>query len=656
MATDPQLSGAGEGVPFETVLVANRGEIAVRVVRTCKAQGYRTVAVYSDADVDAPHVALADLAVHIGPTAVAESYLNPACILAAAARAGADAVHPGYGFLSENADFAEQVEGAGLVWIGPPPAAMRAMADKTSAKRRMRAAGVPCVPGDDGVDSSGLHLDDDALARAARVVRLPLLVKASAGGGGRGMRAVHGWDDLADAIASARAEAVAAFGSPVLLLERLVTDARHVEVQVMADQHGNVLHLGERDCSVQRRHQKVIEEAPCPVMTDALRATMGAAACEAARAVGYVGAGTVEFLLAGDGSFYFLEMNTRLQVEHPVTECVTGLDLVAMQLDVAAGLHLGLTQEDVVLTGHAIELRLYAEDPAQGYLPQPGRYGGWSPAQDVRVDHGLQASGEISSAYDPMLAKIIVHGPTRAVARRRALRALEDTVFFGVGTNRGLLARVLRTADFVAGTVHTGWLAGRADLLPNPVLDDRARAVAVAVWCAEKALGDGFRLSHRSPWPLSLSVNGDAVHATVLDGCITVGETRHEVRVLGTGLRRRVVVDGVQASVHVWADGDAVWTRWGDHSVCLAPWRPQHEVQAVGGDGLVCMPMAGKVLSISVVVGDTVSAGDVVARVEAMKLETPLRAAIDGVVQEVLVSPGDAAAAGATVLLIEETP
>ncbi|MEM8660689.1 MAG: biotin carboxylase N-terminal domain-containing protein, partial [Pseudomonadota bacterium] len=399
---------------FTSVLIANRGEIACRVIRTAKAQGYRTVAVYSEADASAPHIKLADEAVCIGPSPVNESYLVQDNILKAAASSGAGAVHPGYGFLSENADFARACEAAGLVFIGPSADAIHLMGNKAEAKRRMIEADVPCVPGYEGEDQS----DATLLAEGERIGP-PLMVKAAAGGGGRGMRLVHDIEELGNAIQLARAEAESAFGSGELILEKAIIRPRHVELQVFADSQGNTVHLGERDCSVQRRHQKVVEEAPCPVMTDSLREQMGAAAVAAAQSINYRGAGTVEFLLDEQGEFYFLEMNTRLQVEHPVTELITGLDLVALQLQVAQGEPLGFDQSDVELQGHAIEVRLYTEDPAQDFLPTSGPIDLWAPpaGTGVRVDDGIATGQEISPFYDPMVAKIIASGPTREIAR-----------------------------------------------------------------------------------------------------------------------------------------------------------------------------------------------------------------------------------------------
>ena len=408
---------------FSKILIANRGEIACRVMRTARDLGYRTVAVYSDADADALHVREADEAVRIGPPPVSESYLDARAIIEAAKRVGADAVHPGYGFLSENDGFASACQDAGLVFIGPTPDAIRAMGNKAAAKRLMIEAGVPCVPGYQGADQS-----DATLAAEAQRIGCPIMVKAAAGGGGRGMRLVTRLEDFADAVSTARSEAQNAFGSGELILEKAVVDARHVEVQVFGDAHGHVIHLGERDCSAQRRHQKVIEEAPSPAVSPALREKMGAAAVAAAKAISYRGAGTVEFLLGADGEFYFLEMNTRLQVEHPVTEEITGLDLVEWQLRVAAGEPLPLKQEDVRLDGHAIEVRLYAESPEKNFLPQSGTVFEWRPAEGkgVRVDHGIRSGQEISPFYDPMIAKVIAHGRTREEARRRLVRALRS--------------------------------------------------------------------------------------------------------------------------------------------------------------------------------------------------------------------------------------
>ena len=643
---------------WDTLLIANRGEIAARIIRSAHALGLRTVAVHSDADVDALHVSMADVAVRIGPAPVADSYLDPARILEAARQTGAQAVHPGYGFLSENADFAQAVLDAGLVWVGPPPAAIAAMGDKAAAKDRMRAAGVPVVPGFDGDDPS-----DAALVSAASEVGFPLLVKASAGGGGRGMRVVESAEQLADAIASARAEAGAAFGSTHLLLERLVLGARHIEIQVFADTHGNTVHLGERDCSVQRRNQKVVEEAPSPAVDAHLRHKMGRAACAAAESVGYVGAGTVEFLLDGDGeSFYFLEMNTRLQVEHPVTEAVTGFDLVEWQLRAALGEQLPLSQDDIRLNGHSIEVRLYCEDPGQGYLPQPGPYALWSAPPGIRVDHGLPRSGEISAHYDPMVAKLIAHGPDRDTARRRLLRALDDSIFFGGRTNRALLSRVLASDDFTRGAATTRWLDAHPELAESSAPGAETLATAIAVWVAGQQrpqLGpSGFRSAHRTPQQIDAEVNGERVAAEVTVGEagveVTVDGVRVDVLLLpGEGPRRRIRVGRLRRSVHVHPVADRCWVGLDGEVLHIGRYDPTPKAEDAAAGGSAVMPMAGTVLSVDVAVGEAVSAGQVLARVEAMKLETTLRAGVDGVVTEVCVAAGESATAGTVLVRVE---
>src|SRR5450830_1016947 len=439
---------------FQKILIANRGEIACRIILGAQALGYRTVAVFSEADAQARHMQLADEAVCIGPPPVTQSYLNSAALLDAARKTAADALHPGYGLLSENAAFAQACLDAGLTFIGPSPAAIALMGSKRLSKIAMLAAGVPCIAGYQGAEQ-----DDPTLAREAERLGYPLMIKASAGGGGRGMRLVQGPEALAQQLHSARSEAMNAFGSDELILEQALVEPRHVEIQLFGDQHGQLIHLGERDCSIQRRHQKVIEEAPCPVMTAELRQAMGEAALKAGRAVSYVGAGTVEFLLDARGQFYFLEMNTRLQVEHPVSEMITGLDLVDWQLQIAAGQPLPLTQSEVSLSGHAMEVRLYAEDPAQGFLPQTGAVLRWEPAAGVRIDHGVLEGQRISPFYDPMLGKIIAHGATREEARRKLLRAVEDTVLLGVATNQRLLADLLKHPQFIHGDFSTALIA-----------------------------------------------------------------------------------------------------------------------------------------------------------------------------------------------------
>ncbi|MEJ6744989.1 MAG: biotin carboxylase N-terminal domain-containing protein, partial [Porticoccaceae bacterium] len=476
---------------FNSILIANRGEIACRVIKTAKQLGYRTIAVYSDADAGAPHVQLADDAVRIGPGPVGESYLLAENILAAATTSGAESIHPGYGFLSENSAFAEAVESAGLVFIGPTREAIDVMGNKAESKRRMIEAGVPCVPGYEGHDQT-----DEALVAEGNKIALPLMVKAAAGGGGRGMRLVQDYAELANAIKLARAEAESAFGSGELILEKAIIQPRHVEIQVFADTLGNTVHLGERDCSVQRRHQKVIEEAPCPIMTPELREQMGQSAIDAAKSVNYHGAGTVEFLLDASGAFYFLEMNTRLQVEHPVTELITGLDLVALQISVAQGEALSITQDDVHLEGHAIEVRLYTEDPSLDFLPASGPVDLWQPADGVgvRIDAGIVSGQDISPFYDPMVAKVIGYGPDRESARLRLIGALKETVLFGTPNNKRFLIQCLEKQCFIDGTATTAFIAeefsGEDLQVAPPSFADSAVAAVIELAMEHKKLFD----------------------------------------------------------------------------------------------------------------------------------------------------------------------
>ena len=600
---------------FTKILVANRGEIAWRVMRTAKAMGYRTVAVYSDADKDAPHVAFADEAVRIGPPPVGESYLGIDRILEAAHKSGADAIHPGYGFLSENETFAAACANAGLTFIGPPPAAIAAMGNKAAAKRRMIDSGVPCVPGYQGADQSDANLETEA-----RKIGLPVMVKAAAGGGGRGMRLVERDGDLGEAIRTARTEAESAFGSGELILEKAVVDARHVEIQVFADNHGNVIHLGERDCSVQRRHQKVIEEAPSPAVNADLRARMGAAAVAAAKAIGYRGAGTVEFLLGADGEFYFLEMNTRLQVEHPVTEAITGLDLVEWQLRVARGESLPLTQEQVRLTGHAIEVRLYAEDAYAGFLPQTGRIDVWRPASGpgVRIDHGMKDGLAISPFYDPMIAKVIASGATREEARLRLIEALRDTIVLGPITNRHFLIRLLEHPGFAAGTATTAFLGKHTFSVPE-VTDEHWQLAASLLWqeSAKRYPANlrGWRNSNPEPTPFRLAV-GDSER------------TLHIADALATSAPH--VIDGNDIIV----DLDAFTVRFQDRT-----YMPPVSA-AAGSDGKLRAPMDGRIVAIKVAAGDRVVRGQTLVVLEAMKIQHQLKAVLDAEVESIAVQEG----------------
>ncbi|MFC9241891.1 acetyl-CoA carboxylase biotin carboxylase subunit [Streptomyces decoyicus] len=631
---------------FDTVLIANRGEIAVRVIRTLRALGIRSVAVFSDADADARHVREADTAVRIGPAPAAESYLSVERLLDAAARTGAQAVHPGYGFLAENAAFARACADAGLVFIGPSAEAIELMGDKIRAKETVREAGVPVVPG-----SSGSGLNDGQLAAAAREIGMPVLLKPSAGGGGKGMRLVRDEALLADEIASARREARSSFGDDTLLVERWIDRPRHIEIQVLADGHGNVIHLGERECSLQRRHQKVIEEAPSVLLDEATRAAMGEAAVQAARSCGYRGAGTVEFIVPGKdpASYFFMEMNTRLQVEHPVTELITGLDLVEWQLRVAAGEHLPFAQEDITLTGHAIEARICAEDPARDFLPTGGTVLALHEVQGdgLRTDSGLSQGVEVGSRYDPMLSKVIAHGPDRASALRRLRAALAETVTLGVTTNAGFLRRLLAHPDVVSGELDTGLVEREAAGLVDGGVPDEVYAAAAAVrqaalepavaeggWRDPFAAPDGFRLGGE-PAPVRhwLRVPGhDPVAHDVRPGAQAAGQVAPD--------RVRVTVDGVLHTFRhsgdwLGRDGDS-WQVTSYDPVAAAL---RGAAGAHGADTLAA-PMPGTVTVVKVAVGDEVAAGQGLLVVEAMKMEHVISAPHAGTVTELDVTAG----------------
>ena len=622
-------------MPFSKVLVANRGEIAVRVMRTAKALGYRTVAVYSEADADALHVKIADEAVYIGPAKVSESYLRVDAILDACAKSGADAVHPGYGFLSENEAFAQACTDKGITFIGPTPHAIELMGSKRLAKIAMIKAGVPCVPGYEGDDQ---HLET-LVSEAARI-GFPIMVKASAGGGGRGMRLVHKAADLPAAIATARSEAENAFGSGELILERAVIAPRHVEIQVFGDTHGNHVYLFERDCSIQRRHQKVVEEAPCPVMTPELRRRMGEAAVAAAKSVDYVGAGTVEFLLDSENNFYFLDMNTRLQVEHPVTELITGQDLVEWQLRVANGETLPLQQHELQLNGHAMEVRLYAEDPGNNFLPQTGRVLRWLPAQqpNLRIDHGMQSGGEISPHYDPMVAKVIVWGKTRKDACRLLASAVEDTVLLGLNSNKQFLVNLLRHPVFVSGDTNTAFIDQHfsQDISMQPARADlEALSVAAAIITHEQAAA-GWQTGAPSFSPLKLQV-GAKLHV------LATKNTDAGLLVLSDGLQGSINVvalaadslsytwDGVRKQVHYACDGNELYLDLANGNLNLSnvTHAPPQTADAEG-DGTVRAPMDGAVVALLVQEGDKVVKGQTLIILEAMKIEHQLKANRDG--------------------------
>ncbi|MFD7386892.1 biotin carboxylase N-terminal domain-containing protein [Streptomyces sp. NPDC059852] len=622
---------------FDTVLVANRGEIAVRVVRTLRALGVRSVAVFSDADADARHVREADTAVRIGPAPAGESYLSVERLLEAAARTGAQAVHPGYGFLAENAGFARACADAGLTFIGPPADAISLMGDKIRAKETVKAAGVPVVPG-----SSGSGLSDAELAGAAREIGMPVLLKPSAGGGGKGMRLVRDAALLADEIAAARREARASFGDDTLLVERWIDRPRHIEIQVLADGHGNVVHLGERECSLQRRHQKIIEEAPSVLLDEATRAAMGEAAVQAARSCGYRGAGTVEFIVPGGdpSSYYFMEMNTRLQVEHPVTELITGIDLVEWQLRVAAGERLAFGQDDIRLTGHAVEARVCAEDPARGFLPSGGTVLRLREPQGdgVRTDSGLSEGTEVGSLYDPMLSKVIAYGPDRATALRRLRAALAGTVTLGVPTNAGFLRRLLAQPAVVTGELDTG-LVERVvdDLVPTEVPEEVYEAAAAVRLDALRPAGDGWTdpFSVPSGWrlggtprPVSFPLRvREPVEYTPRGSAVV---TDDEVSVTLDGVRHTFQ----RAADWLGRDGDAWHVR--DHDPVAASLTGAAHA---GADSLTA-PMPGTVTVVKVAVGDEVTAGQSLLVVEAMKMEHVISAPHAGTVAELDVTPG----------------
>ncbi|MCH7350368.1 MULTISPECIES: acetyl/propionyl/methylcrotonyl-CoA carboxylase subunit alpha [unclassified Acinetobacter] len=631
---------------FSKVLVANRGEIAVRVMQTAKAMGYQTVAVYSDADSNARHVQLADEAVYIGPSKVSESYLSIANIIEACQKTGADAVHPGYGFLSENTDFAQACLDHGITFIGPTAAAIELMGSKRLSKIAMIQAGVPCVPGYEGDQQ-----DIDYLAEQAESIGYPLMVKASAGGGGRGMRLVHLASDVLDALKTARSEAENAFGSGELILEKAVIAPRHVEIQVFGDTHGNYVYLFERDCSIQRRHQKVVEEAPCPVMTPELRQKMGEAAVAAARACDYIGAGTVEFLLDQSGEFYFLEMNTRLQVEHPVTEMITGLDLVEWQLRVANGEILALQQHELKLNGHAIEVRLYAEDPRQDFLPQTGKVLRWQPAgadgmlPNVRIDHGMLEQGEISPFYDPMVAKVIAYGKTRQDAIRLLARAVDDCVLLGVNSNKQFLSNLLRHPIIVAGDTNTAFIQQhfQDDIsLHQQTLKIETLAVAAALFTQQNQQRVAWQTGVGMPFPLKLKyadqqlllhVQNDQqqVKVELCDQQATIKIVNiSDVDIIYSceGVRRKLAYVFDQDQLYLDADNGNVVI---ENMTYAAP-----EVAEVVGDGKIRAPMDGAIVNLLVNVGDQVVKGQTLLVLEAMKIQQQIKSDVDGVVEELI--------------------
>jgi acetyl-CoA carboxylase biotin carboxylase subunit len=637
---------------FRSLLIANRGEIARRVMRTAQRLGLRTVAVYSDADEHALHVAMADEAVRIGPPPARESYLKAPAILAAAKQTGAEAIHPGYGFLSENAEFAEACATAGIVFVGPPPSAIRAMGLKDQAKALMAKAGVPVVPGYLGKEQSVKRLTEEADR-----IGYPVLIKAVAGGGGKGMRRVDSRADFVSALEGARREATSAFGDDHVLLEKYVSRARHIEMQVFADNHGNAVHLFERDCSLQRRHQKVIEEAPAPGMPHDMRTQMGEAAVKAAKAVGYSGAGTVEFIAdASDGlkadRFWFMEMNTRLQVEHPVTEAITGLDLVEWQLRVAAGEKLPLTQIEIPLNGHAIEARLYAEDPQHDFLPSTGTLERLHlPDDAVRVDSGVREGDAVTPFYDPMIAKVIAHAQTHAGAAAKLAHALEETQIAGLRTNNAFLIRALKQPEFIAGEIDTGFIPRhQAELIP-----EKSDAPEYVLAQAALFLVQERQRAHRSndPWDCDngFRLAGDA--RETID--FVVGGKRRPVQIVHRRNGSLALGDGSpMADTHL----DAVRLRSGDIAVfdrgetwTLSLYDPFAAAEQQGSaTDRITAPMPGKVIQVLVRSGEAVKRGQPLAVLEAMKMEHTLAASADALIATVEVSPGDQVNEGAVII------
>jgi 3-methylcrotonyl-CoA carboxylase alpha subunit len=641
---------------FRKILVANRGEIALRVMRTCRAMGIETVAVYSDADAQASHVRFADEAVHLGAAPAQESYLRIEKLVDAAKRTGADAIHPGYGFLSESADFAESCAAAGVVFIGPAPAAIRAMGLKSSARRLAAEAGAPVVPGYDGDDQS-----IETLRSRMTEIGFPVLIKASAGGGGKGMRVVRDESAIDESVEAARREAEKAFGDGSLLLEKYIEGARHIEIQILGDARGDLVHLFERDCSLQRRHQKIVEESPSPAVNEELRRKMGETAVNIGRAMGYTNAGTVEFILSASGEFYFIEVNTRLQVEHPVTEMITGFDLVRLQIEIAEGRPLTCAQADLKTEGHAIEARLYAEDPANDFLPSTGKVIGLRlPAlEDLRIDSGIENEMEVGIHYDPLLAKLIARGENRDAAIRKLAYALRQASIQGLRTNRDFLIRLLDHQDFRQGRAHTGFIA---EHLAELIADDDPRLnrdslVAAALylqnqWRASNGLLAELPPSYRNnPYrdpsiklhigsedvEVSWRQNGaGAYSARVFDSTVTA-----QVLSSTSGGVFRIEIDGLQRAFSIAEAGDDLYihSSLGSRVIKRTPRHPTR--QAASEQASANSPMPGKVLKILVETGQNVSAGDPLIILEAMKMEHTMRAAVNGVVEAILVRPGE---------------
>ncbi len=649
--------------PFTKILIANRGEIALRVIRSARALGYRTVAVYSTADANAEHVRAADQAVWIGEALPAQSYLRIEAVIAAAKTSGADAVHPGYGFLAENEKFAEACRDAGLVFIGPSAEAILAMGHKAGAKRLMLEAGVPCVPGYQGTDQNEAKLADEA-----NRIGFPVMIKATAGGGGRGMRLVESAAEFPELLRRAVSEATNAFGDGTVILERAIVEPRHIEIQVFGDRHGNAIHLGERDCSVQRRHQKVIEESPSPAVSPELRARMGAAAVAAVKAIQYEGAGTLEFLLDREGNFYFMEMNTRLQVEHPVTEAVTGLDLVELQLRVAAGEPLPLTQDDVQFNGHAIEVRLCAEDADKNFMPQSGTMALWRMPTQLRVEHSLVSGAEIPPFYDSMIAKVIAHGDSRHAARRKLLCGLEDAVALGVTTNQRFLADCLANPVFAAGGATTAFIAQQGTALFQRDADADARAIALAaLLLVETSEGvsprhGGRRLVNSLPLAQRFEIDGQRLAVTLTQRGqnqyeVQVGEATHQVKLVDMADHEaRFVCDGLAERAAFVRDGARLLVRYRGRAYDVDDQTRAASARAEAGsagDGKLRAAMNGRVVAVLAAVGERVTAGQAILTLEAMKMEHMHAAPVAGTLKALHVATGDQVASHRVVAEIE---
>ena len=653
---------------FRKILIANRGEIALRIIHTCRQLGISSVAVYSDADVTAPHVKAADEAIYLGAAPASESYLDGAKIIAAAQRTNCDALHPGYGFLSENADFAAACAAAGIIFIGPEPDVIRPLGLKNDARKIAADAGLQIVPGYDGSDQSNENLRTEILK-----LGFPVLIKAAAGGGGKGMRVVQAADEIDAALESARREALKSFGNELLLLEKFIAEARHIEVQILGDAHGNLIHLFERDCSVQRRHQKIIEESPSPALNDELRNKICAAAVKLGKTLNYTNAGTVEFILAPDGEFYFFEVNPRLQVEHPVTEMITGHDLVKLQIEIAEGKPLPLQPEEIKTAGHAIEARLYAEDPDNNFLPATGTLYDWHVADgmnDVRIDAGIEAGMNIGINYDPLLAKVIAHGSTRDAAMRKLSYALRGLSIQGVQTNRDFLLRLLEHDNFLAGKVHTGFIAENQDALikqENPALDRVAAMAAALYWQKQWQTSDelltnispGYRNNpYRNP-SLKLQIGQREIvvswhhRANDIYEVSALGETNQVNIISFAQPDLRLSFDGRQINFRLTEAGDRLYlhSSSGSRTITRLPRHP--EIQSATEHGAMTSTMPGQVAKIFVTVGQQVKAGDPLLILEAMKMEQTMRTAIDGIIETIHVKEGAVVGPGERLISIK---